>query len=139
MIHLLFAFGTLKRGFPLHDRGLRGSVCLGAFTTIERFPLVIAGPWFAPMLFHEPGTGERVHGELYEVDHRRLSRLDQMESVGRPGNYRFQISVERIFPPEIHLAYAYFKSRELAVPLHTGFLADYQDDRFIPPEKRDRG
>jgi gamma-glutamylaminecyclotransferase len=108
---------------------------LGEFTTVEHFPLVIAGRWFAPMLLHEPGKGEIVRGELYQVDHRQLSRLDDLESVGRPGNYRFRIVVEGIGLPEIH--FAYFKSPERAVPLHIGFLTSYQDDRFIPPHQRD--
>jgi gamma-glutamylaminecyclotransferase len=133
---LLFVFGTLKRGFPLHDAGLGGTGCLGAFRTVERFPLVVAGRWFAPMLLYEAGRGERVNGELYHVDDRRLAKLDAMESIGQPDNYRFRIAVEGLTLPEIHLAYAYFKSRDLAVPVHTRFLTDYQDHRFIPPEQR---
>src|SRR4051794_15815890 len=112
MTYLIFVFGTLKCGFQLHDRGLGESVCLGAFKTVERFPLVIAGRWFAPMLLHEPGKGERVHGELYEIEHSGLSRLDELESVGRPDNFRYRIVVEGIDRPEIHFAYAFFKSAE---------------------------
>lgn len=45
----LFAVGTLKRGFPLsHAR--EGSQYLGVFRSVERYPLVLAGPWYAPML-----------------------------------------------------------------------------------------
>jgi gamma-glutamylaminecyclotransferase len=137
MNYLIFACGTLKRGFPLHHSGLHRACYLGEFKTVEHFPLVVAGRWFAPMLLHLPGEGERVHGELYEVDQQRLLRLDAMESMDQPGNFRFRILVEGIDSPELHLACAYFKSPELAVPIHTGFLADYRDDRFIPPDQRD--
>jgi len=135
---LVFVFGTLKRGFPLHDAGLGGTRCLGAFRTVERFPLMVAGRWFAPMLLYEAGQGERVNGELYQVDDQRLAKLDALESVGHPGNYRFRIAVEGLALPEIHLAHTYFKSRGLALPVHTGFLADYQDRRFIAPDQRGR-
>lgn len=132
----VFAVGTLKRGFPLHHKGLHAAKYLGEYKSVERFPLVIAGPWYAPMLFHEPGNGERVIGELFEVDQSQLSKLDRLESVGLPGNYRYQLAVEGVIVPEILLALAYFKSRDLAVPVHTGLLAEYQDRRFIPPDQR---
>jgi len=134
--HLVFAVGTLKRGFPLHQLGIGESRFRGEYRSVERYPLVIAGPWYAPMLFHEPGNGERVVGELYEVAHRQLSNLDRIESVGLPGNYRYRLAVEGVTMPEIQLAFAYFKSRDLAVPVHTGFLAAYHDHRFIPPDQR---
>ena len=34
------------------------------------------------------------------------------------------------------MAFAYMKSRALADPFHTDYLASYQDSRFIPPERR---
>ena len=33
-------------------------------------------------------------------------------------------------------AIAYLKLRELAVPVHAPYLAEYYDGRFIPPERR---
>jgi gamma-glutamylcyclotransferase (GGCT)/AIG2-like uncharacterized protein YtfP len=72
----IFVFGTLKRGLPLHDDGLEGAAYIGACRTVERFPMFIAGPWFAPMM-HEPGHGLRVRGELYQVDDCRANRLDK--------------------------------------------------------------
>lgn len=55
----VFVFGTLKKGFPLHERGLRDAMFLGSYSTRACFPLVIAGPRFAPMMFNEPGVGFR--------------------------------------------------------------------------------
>lgn len=131
----VFAFGTLKRGFPLHIRGLAGAVWLGECRTVTRFPLVVAGRWYAPMMFDRPGRGHRVAGELYEVDQVVLLRLDALESLGRPGCFRKQVTVEREDGTRCR-AFAYMKSPALAVPLHGGYLADYQDRRFVPPERR---
>jgi gamma-glutamylcyclotransferase (GGCT)/AIG2-like uncharacterized protein YtfP len=80
----IFAVGTLKRGFPLHDEGLSDGTYLGEYRTRERFPMIIAGPWYAPMVLDQPGTGLQIKGELYEIPEVSLSRLDALESVGQP-------------------------------------------------------
>ena len=131
----LFVFGTLKRGFPLHD-GIAGARFLGEHRTVERFPLMIAGPWFAPMMLNEPGFGHQVLGELYEVDEDRLVHIDAMESIGQPGNLRILIDVAPIPGGPSTRAYAYMKSRALADPAHSDYLWSYQDRRFIPPDQR---
>ena len=97
--------------------------------------MVVAGPWYAPMIMHEPGRGRRLKGELYLIEETRLKLLDETESVGQPGNFRFAIAVEDA-SHVIVSAYAYFKARDLAAPVHTGCLDDYQDRRFVPPESR---
>lgn len=132
----IFVFGTLKRGFPLHDRALAGTACLGSYRTSERFPMFVAGQWFAPMMLDEPGTGHHVLGELYEVEDWRLKLIDEMESVGIPGNFRTSASVVRLCDGVAGFASVYMKSRELAVPVHTPYLNEYQDRRSIPPELR---
>ncbi|MBP1883263.1 gamma-glutamylaminecyclotransferase [Ensifer mexicanus] len=98
--------------------------------------MLIAGPWFAPMMLDEPGHGLHVTGELYLVDSVILARLDRLEAVGRPGNLRrlIRITPER-FGPSCD-AFAYLKSRFLASPAHTGYLASYDDRRFVPPWRR---
>jgi gamma-glutamylaminecyclotransferase len=131
----VFAVGTLKRGFPLHD-GLAGAQFCGEYRTADRFPMLIAGPWYAPMILNEPGVGHQLLGELYEVDEVCLARLDRMESVGKPGNFRVAIEVEPVNDGAPCTAFAYMKSRALADPIHSGYLASYQDRRFIPPEQR---
>jgi gamma-glutamylaminecyclotransferase len=132
----IFALGTLKRGFPLHEEGLKGALFLGHYRTVERYPMFVAGPWFAPMVMNEPGTGFQISGELFEVDEARLKKLDDMESIGKPGNFRQAIEVSAIEGDEVCKAFAYMKSRALAAPVHTGYLDDYQDRRFIPPHQR---
>jgi gamma-glutamylaminecyclotransferase len=91
MAQKVFVFGTLKRGFPLHQQQLAGARSVGVYQTRERYPMLIAGPWFAPMMFSEPGVGFRVDGELYGVDDSTIAVLDQLESSGKPGNFRVEI------------------------------------------------
>jgi len=98
--------------------------------------MLIAGPWYAPMIFNEPGVGHSVLGELYQIDEGHLARLDEMESVGQPGNFRIPIDVAPVYGDAPCTAFAYMKSRALAEPIHTDYLASYQDRRFIPPEQR---
>ena|SRR5437588_5203170 len=130
-----FVFGTVKAGFPLHH-GVAGTTFLGAYRTIQRFPMFVAGPWFAPMMMNEPGTGHHVVGELYELDEARLRRLDALESIGEPGNLRVPIEVAPLGGGASCTALVYMKSRALADPIHTDYLESYQDRRFIPPECR---
>jgi gamma-glutamylaminecyclotransferase len=132
----VFVFGTLKKGFALHDQGLRGARCLGRYRMVERFPLLIAGPWFAPMMLDQPGNGRHVTGELYDVDEARLALLDRLESVGRPGNFRRRVEIEPIDGGARCRAQAYMKAPALATPAHSDYIEDYQDRRFIPPDRR---
>ncbi|MBZ9894091.1 gamma-glutamylcyclotransferase [Mesorhizobium sp. BR1-1-6] len=130
MMRKLFVFGTLKKGFPLHGEGLSEAAFLGAYRTRERFPMLIAGPRFAPMMFNEPGVGFQVGGELYAVDDRALANLDRIESVGTPGNLRVLIEAEPVDGGPPVSAYVYMKSRHLAAPIHSRYLKDYNDRRF---------
>jgi gamma-glutamylaminecyclotransferase len=130
-IHL-FVFGTLKHGHALHG-ALDGAGYLGGYRTAERFPMLVAGSHFAPMMLDEPGTGFRIKGELYEINDCRLMRIDRLESIGRPGHIRKEIDVESLDNGAQTRAWVYMKDRSLAVPAHSGYLDDYQDNRFIGP------
>jgi gamma-glutamylaminecyclotransferase len=135
----LFVFGTLKKGFPFHSGCLNGAKYLGACRTVKAYPMFIAGPWFAPMMLDKPGDGLRVSGELYEIDQPALTRIDAVESVGKPGNFRISIEVEPLEGGGSCQAFAYAKSEKVARPVHSAFLAEYQDRRFIPPWSRATG
>jgi len=133
----IFIFGTVKRGFALHDAGVGDAPCLGPYQTIKPYPVMIAGLWYTPMMFDEPGVGHQVLGELYVLDSDALARLDALESMGVPGNFRRPVQITRIGTRAAPVAaFAYMKSRALAMPLHSGYLADYQDRHFIPPWER---
>jgi gamma-glutamylaminecyclotransferase len=134
----LFVYGTLKRGFPLHAVGLSGQRFVGMYRTVVNYPMVVAGPWFTPMMLNEPGRGLRVYGELYEVENSRLAALDAIEHIGEPGNSRASIEVEPIEGGASYDANVYFKARELANPIHTAYLEGYQDRRFVLPWSRNQ-
>jgi gamma-glutamylaminecyclotransferase len=131
----LFTVGTLKRGFAL-SHVLDGSRYVGRYRSVARFPLVVAGQWYAPMLLDQPGLGRRVVGELYELDEAILARIDPLESLGQHGNLRIKIRVVPLSAGAECEAFAYAKAPELATPVHSGFLDDYRDGRFIPPWRR---
>ncbi|RWX34543.1 gamma-glutamylcyclotransferase [Rhizobium leguminosarum] len=136
MTRNLFVFGTLKKGFPLHEQGLSRASFLGIFQTRQCYPMLIAGPWFAPMMFNEPGIGHRVIGELYQPDDDTIASLDRLESIGMPGNLRVVLEVEPVAGGPICSALAYMKSRRLAHPVHSTYMRVYEDRRFIPFDRR---
>lgn len=88
--HLIFSYGTLKRGFPNHYlmqqlMDQNAAVFLGPYCTHESYPLV-CGPYNIPYLINLPGSGNRVKGELYSVSTQGLARLDELEGT-RLGHY----------------------------------------------------
>ncbi|MFZ0854586.1 MAG: gamma-glutamylcyclotransferase family protein, partial [Hyphomicrobiaceae bacterium] len=89
-----------------------------------------------PMLLNQPGLGRHVVGELYELEEAILDRIDPLESIGQAGNLRINILVTPLADDEHKEAFAYAKAPELATPVHSAYLDDYQDRRFIPPWRR---
>ncbi|HWK63961.1 MAG TPA: gamma-glutamylcyclotransferase family protein [Rhizobiaceae bacterium] len=136
MAERILAVGTLKKGFPLHRQGLLGARYLGDYRTSASYPMLIAGPWYAPMVLNEPGVGQQIRGELYEVEDSALLKLDRLESVGKPGNFREPVEVEPVAGGPRISAFIYMKSRELARPAHSAYLDVYDDRRFIPFDRR---
>ncbi|XP_031414697.1 gamma-glutamylaminecyclotransferase-like isoform X2 [Clupea harengus] len=81
----IFVYGTLKKGQPNYSRMLdpvngKASFC-GRASTIDKFPLVIAGKYNIPFLLNIPGEGQNVQGEVYSVDDQMLAFLDRFESI----------------------------------------------------------
>jgi HAD superfamily hydrolase (TIGR01509 family) len=87
MAHLVFVFGTLKEGFPNFAVN-KGKRVPGAFRTLDRFPLYLVGERHVPWMLDLRGEGERVVGEVYEVDDAALAAMDALERVGHPDGYR---------------------------------------------------
>ncbi|XP_042573483.1 gamma-glutamylaminecyclotransferase C-like [Cyprinus carpio] len=81
--HHVFVYGTLKKGQPNHsiinNRTIGQAEFLAHARTVERYPLVIATKNNYPFLLNVPGTGQRVHGEIYSVDQKMLDFLDEFE------------------------------------------------------------
>ena len=77
----LFVYGTLKRGFH-NDHFLKNARYLGRAVTKERYPLIAPKVWY-PYMIDAKGEGEMVEGELYEIDHPTLKRIDRLEEYPR--------------------------------------------------------
>src|SRR5262245_57325815 len=63
-----------------------------------------------------------------------LAALDRLEALRTPGNTRAVLDVMSADEPTHVSAWAYFKSRHLAAPIHTTYLDSYEDDRFTGPQ-----
>lgn len=87
MSQLVFVFGTLKEGFPnfATNKGVRAA---GGFRTIERHPLYLVGERFSPWLVDATGEGEKVVGQVFEVDESTLAAMDILERITEPDGYR---------------------------------------------------
>jgi len=85
-MHKVFVYGTLKEGFA--NFGINaGSRIPGEFRTALRYPLHIVTEYFIPWLVNRPGEGERVIGQLFEVDDRVLREMDRLEQIDEEGWY----------------------------------------------------
>jgi gamma-glutamylaminecyclotransferase len=132
----VFVYGTLKAGFPFHPLALSKAQFLGTVQTAQAYPLMIAADFFGPMMLDRPGEGLVVHGELYAVKHDQLPVLDRLEDLGASGSFRTTLQVEPEGGGLRQEAIGYMKDESWLKPLHTGYLSNYQDRRFIPPWNR---
>lgn len=80
----VFVYGTLKVGQP-NNCILQSAVdksqakFLGHATTADCWPLIIYSAFNIPFLLDCKGTGQRVVGDLFEVDESTLQTLDELE------------------------------------------------------------
>ncbi|XP_032455346.1 putative gamma-glutamylcyclotransferase CG2811 isoform X2 [Nasonia vitripennis] len=79
----VFLYGTLKRGEPNHtliaNKQNGFAKFLGLGKTIVKFPLVIATKYNIPFTLKKPGLGNQIVGEVYDVDSKMLTKLDELE------------------------------------------------------------
>jgi gamma-glutamylaminecyclotransferase len=126
---LVFVFGTLKQGFPNFavNSGRRvGTV----FRTLDRHPLLLMGERHVPWMIDSPGLGERVDGELYEVDAAALAAMDELEGVGKPDGYHrkaLRVQAATAGDDAVVLAQTYMKhaGQVVEADVRLGPLADY--------------
>ncbi|MEO0054713.1 MAG: hypothetical protein RLZZ50_660 [Verrucomicrobiota bacterium] len=76
--HLVFVYGTLKRGGSNHAR-MAGQIFLGAARTAPGVTLYSLGEY--PGLVFSPEDRQGVEGELWTVDATTLASLDELEGV----------------------------------------------------------
>lgn len=114
MSHLVFVYGSLKKGFHNHRLVKRADLDLGAATTAQSY--LMLGGFSFPFLI-DPATLARktdlsdvigrVRGEVYEVDDATLARLDLLE--GHPEFYKRElVEVRPEDHPEPVMAWVYF-------------------------------
>ncbi|XP_072030146.1 putative gamma-glutamylcyclotransferase CG2811 isoform X2 [Amphiura filiformis] len=81
--HLVFVYGTLKRGQPNHEKMTNPdngqATFIGEARTVEKWPLVIATKFNIPFMLDKPGLGHHVTGEVFKVDENMLDVLDELE------------------------------------------------------------
>ncbi|XP_056626660.1 gamma-glutamylaminecyclotransferase C-like [Triplophysa dalaica] len=79
----VFVYGTLKKGQPndsiMLDPTIGTVKFLARARTVDPYPLVIATGDNIPFMLNKPNNGQRVGGEIYEVDDEMLQFLDRFE------------------------------------------------------------
>lgn len=84
-MHLVFFYGTLKRGEPnehiLQNPGHGFVKFIAKARTLRKFPLTIGSEYNTPYLLFKPGLGHRISGEVFEVE--KLAVLDHFEDYPR--------------------------------------------------------
>jgi len=89
MEHVVFVYGTLKRGFSNHFY-LEGSEFLGEDFTKDRYFMSVFGG--IPFVFRDSSESKSkgfIKGEVYIVDGSVLCMLDELE--GHPDEYKREI------------------------------------------------
>ncbi|MDL0433996.1 gamma-glutamylcyclotransferase family protein [Marinobacter sp. TBZ242] len=129
MDHLLFVYGTLKRGFAHHERYLGLSQFIANVKTAEPHPLVLCSERYEPVMIDAKGHGKKVMGELYWVDDVLIDNLDFLEKVNEPdGNQRRRVEV--VLPDGTsQRAWCYVKNSTLVKDIRSKPISIYEDDR----------
>lgn len=144
--HLVFSYGTLKRGFPNdHLMEDTNASYIADAITENKYPLLQAGAWHVPFLIHHKGYpgSYRVRGELYRVTTKGLAVLDKFEGVGN-GYYKrlvIDVSYEKNGDTISTKAWCYFRSQETSELLtdtskFVSFFGKEELQQYIPPEER---
>jgi gamma-glutamylaminecyclotransferase len=129
LMHHVFVYGTLKQGFAnFHINA--GQRIPGNFRTVQRYPLLIIAQAFLPWLLNQPGSGEQVLGQVFQVNDQVLKEMDQLEQVDEDGWYtRSEIWVQRMDAPNYSpvSAFVYFGAdqRVAGELVHAGPLAEF--------------
>ncbi len=112
-LHMIFVYGTLKRGF-CRSHFLAGQQFLGAAQSLRQYRMFNCGTY--PGLKFVSDAGCSIIGELWAVDAGCLARLDREEGVDE-GLYARRV-IELATPllagvaPEMIEAYFYLPSAE---------------------------
>jgi len=126
MNHFVFVYGTLKEGFPnfATNQGLRKP---GRFRTRQRYPFYLVGERHSPWLIDTPGVGERIAGQVFEVDQATLEAMDRLERIAEADGYRRVVLEVEAEDGSGLSAFAYLQQARLLVPaeIRLGPLPEY--------------
>lgn len=131
-MHHVFVYGTLKEGFA--NFGINaGTRVPGVFRTVQSYPLYIMGEAFLPWLVNQPGRGEHVIGQVFQVNEQVLRDMDALEQIDEDGWYaRIEIEVQEVSLQDAQpvRAFVYFGSSERLSrePVHAGPLAQFTSE-----------
>lgn len=131
MRHLVFVYGTLKKGFPNHNNYMGSAKRLGKYQTVEKYPLVLCGARYVPCMINSPGKGHHVEGELYEVDDECLNRIDALEGIQDSDGYRrtvIRVSSSELKSQDIREALAYLMPPDQVTDRKSNDLKAYELD-----------
>src|SRR4051812_12096713 len=78
---LVFVYGTLKQGGPLHEQLGPDAALVDDGAVIHEYTLYRHAFANVPVMVRD--KGKHVEGELYAVDWKDISRLDKIEGEGR--------------------------------------------------------
>ena len=109
--HLVFVYGSLKRGQSNH-RPLATAEFVSQARTVERaFRLVDLGPY--PAMIRSEEESQSIVGELFRVDDDTLAAVDRLESNGSL-YLREELSVAELNAPDrLHTAWGYLYLRPI--------------------------
>ena len=117
MLHLVFVYGTLKRGF-IRNGILHWQRYLGVARTSEKFKLFHVSGLAAMKEYEEPsGTPEGIWGELYEVTEECLREIDEVEGVTQGLYMRKEIELDELHLTNLPLSQNVFNKLERKVAL----------------------
>jgi len=102
--HLLFVYGTLKRGGVNH-RHLAGQTFVGEARTVAGYRLYALDGY--PGMVAQAGDRDGVVGEIWSVDDDALVRLDRFEGVSEGLYRREPVALLAPFSDRIVHAYLY--------------------------------
>ena len=139
MLHRVFVYGTLKKGFPNFERYMTSARFRGKYRTVGKYPLVLFGSRYVPGMLDRPGEGHPIEGELFEVDDENLARIDLLEGTHEPGGYRRQSiavkSMDNIEPDQTQ-AYAYLLDPQVIKDRRSSHLRVYEKEAAARYEPR---
>eukprot|EP00092_Neocalanus_flemingeri_P057389 GFUD01068200.1.p1 GENE.GFUD01068200.1~~GFUD01068200.1.p1 ORF type:complete len:156 (+),score=57.77 GFUD01068200.1:70-537(+) len=139
---LVFVYGTLKKGEPNHhwlsspENGVQQFK--GQAITVNQFPLVIASRYNIPYLMDKAGVGNKIMGEIYEVDEKMLEKLDELEDHPRYYERRIE-KVTKVDTKEEMSCWIYllkkYKEEMLSLPMLSNYKSEDDHGRpYVPSD-----